>query len=171
MMKTSASAWRTKASSNCTDGGRALRVDVDQDVHPLVQVAQDRLTQRAVIFSMDLGVLEKLSGLDAREKIRLGKKMIIFAIDLAGARRASRAGNGINEIGSLAERVTERRFPRAGWSRDDEKNAVAAEFLTQDFEFVRVSSPLRTCRPRRGGRFRRRPLSRLTYSVPGKFPE
>ena len=100
---------------------------------------------------MDLGVLQKLSGLDAREKIRSGKKVIIFAIDLAGARRASRAGDGVNEIGRLAESVTERRFPRAGWSGDDEKNAVAAEFLTQDFEFVRESSPLRTCRPRRGG--------------------
>ena len=66
MMKTSASAWRTKAIVELPDGRRALRVDVDQDVDPLVQIAHDRLAQRAVILSVDLGVLEKFSGLDAR---------------------------------------------------------------------------------------------------------
>ena len=61
---------------------------------------------------MDLGVLEEFPGRDAREEIRLGQEMVIFALDLAGARRARRAGDRINKIGRLAERVAERRLSR-----------------------------------------------------------
>ena len=68
MIKTSASAWRTKASSNCRIGGRALRVDVDQDIHALVQIAQNRFAQRAVIISVHFGVLQKFSRFDSRPR-------------------------------------------------------------------------------------------------------
>ena len=107
------------------DRGRALRVDVDQHIDAAFQICHDRFAQRAVILSVHLGVLQKLSRLDPGEKICLGKKLIIFAIDFAGARRARRAGDGINKFGRLAERVTERRFARAGWRGDDEKNSVS----------------------------------------------
>ena len=103
-------------------------IDVDQDVDPLLQIAHDRLAQRCRnTFRARSACSRILRAFDARAKIGFGKKVIILAIDLAGARRASRAGNGVNEIGRLAERVTERRFARAGGSGDDEKNSVAAE--------------------------------------------
>ena len=60
------------------------------------------------------------------EKFRLGQEMIIFALDLAGARRARRAGNGVNEIRRLAERVAKRCFAGAGRSGDDKQNSVTA---------------------------------------------
>jgi hypothetical protein len=62
---------------------------------------------------MDVCVFEKIAGFYARSEIFLGDKMIILAIDLAGARRPRGAGNGVNEVGRLAQGITERRLPRA----------------------------------------------------------
>jgi hypothetical protein len=78
-----------------------------------VQVVEDRIAQCAVEFSVHVGVLEEFPGGNAGEKIGLGKEMIILAVNLAGARRTCRARDGINEVGRLAKRVTECRFPGA----------------------------------------------------------
>jgi hypothetical protein len=39
--------------------------------------------------------------------------MIILAFDLPGPRRPRRAGNGVDEVGRLAERVAQRCLPGA----------------------------------------------------------
>ena len=65
------------------------------------------------------GVLEKLARLHSREKILFGKKAVVFAVDLARARRTGGAGNGIDEIGGLAKGVAQRRFTGARWRGDD----------------------------------------------------
>src|SRR5205085_6498800 len=76
-------------------------------------VAASRSNARA------LSVFEKLARLYSREKIILGKKAVIFAVDFACARRTGGAGNGINEIGCLPKCVAQRGFTRARWGGDD----------------------------------------------------
>ena len=127
MMKTSAQRLADKRVVELTDGRCALRVDVDQDVHPVLQVGSGSAHAACRNTAPCTFACSKNSpALTRARKSDLGQKVIIFAIDFAGARRASCAGNGINEIRRLAECITERRFSRAGWSRDDEKNPVAA---------------------------------------------
>ena len=92
---------------------------------------------------MHFCVLQKFPRRDARAKFRLGKEMIIFAVDFAGARRARRAGNGVDEVRRLAERVAKRRLAGAGWRGDNKQNSVARELLTQGSGFVRGFFPAR----------------------------
>ena len=77
----------------------ALRVDVDQNIHfQFFKFVNDRFAQGAVMVSVHLCVLQKFSRFrDALAEIRLGKKLIILAIDLAGSRRTRGAGDGINK--------------------------------------------------------------------------
>ena len=104
------------------DRGRALGVDVDQHIDALLQIgaaaapARCRNNARAPWRARGIRPPPR-----ARRKFGLGKKMIIFAVDLAGARRARGAGNRVNEIRRLAERVAEGRLAGAGRRGDDEQ--------------------------------------------------
>ena len=115
-------------------------------------------------------MFQKFARLDSREELRLGQEMIILAFDFAGARRPRRAGNGVNEIRRLAQRIAQRRLAGARWRGDDEQNSGAGELITQGFGFVRGSSPSRLCRRRRAAKSRRRSTLRRACSVRGKFP-
>jgi hypothetical protein len=109
------------------------------------------------------GMLEKFARFHARPKVILGKKAVILALNLTGARRTGCAGNRINEIGSLAERIAQRRFPGAGWRGKDKQNSVTREFVTQGFALVREFSPARSCTLPPAEKCPRHSLSPLVY--------
>ena len=114
MIKTSASAWRIKASSNSRIAAAPCVSMSIRTSTPLCRSLRIGSRKRSVILAVDLGVLQKFARLDPAQEIRLGKKVIIFALNFAGARRARRAGNGVNKIRRLAERVAKGRLARAG---------------------------------------------------------
>jgi len=101
------------------NGGCTLGVDVDQNIHAFFQIIDQRLSQRTVVMIVNFSVLEKLARLYSSEKIIFGKKAIIFAVDLACARRTGGAGDGINEIGRLPKCVAQRGFTCARRGGDD----------------------------------------------------
>src|SRR5438067_8536709 len=105
------------------------------------------------------GMLEEFAGFHAREKIILGKEAVILALNLTGARGTGCAGNRINEIGSLAERIAQCRFPCAGWRGNDKQNSVTRKLVTQGFALVREFSPARSCTLPPAEKYRRRSLS------------
>src|SRR5438477_9010481 len=109
---------------------------------------------------MHFGVLKKFTRPYSRQKIRFGKKAVIFAFDLAGAGWSSGAGNGVNEIGRLPKSVTQGGFTCARWRGDDKQNSVAREFVTQGFAPAPESSPARSCTLPPAARFRHHSLSR-----------
>jgi len=120
------------------DAGGAERIDIEQDIDAMLELRDDGGLERAVMVAVDLGVFQKISGLDVGLKVFLGEKMVILAIDLSGPRGAGRARDGVNKIRLLAERGNERGFSRAGGGGDDEKNAGALDVeVTQCWQVVR----------------------------------
>ena len=95
---------------------------------------------------MHLRMFQKIAGFEFRAKIRIRKKLIMFAVNFTAARRSRGAGDGIEKIGGLSERFNQRGFARARWRGDDEENSVAAELFTQGFELAHESSRVRLCR-------------------------
>ena len=96
--------------------------------------------------------------------------MIILTFDFAGARRSRGAGNGVDEIGRLSQRIAQCRLAGARWRGDNKQNPRARELITQGFGFARGFFPIPICRQRHVGKLRRRSISRQAYSVPEKFP-
>ena len=143
------------------NGGRALGVDVDQNIDAVFQIRKQRFAQRSIIISMDLRVFEKIAGLRPRVKIGGGQKLIIFAFNLSGAWRPRRARDRVNKIGALAKGLDECRLSCAGWRGNDEKNSVTAELFIQGSGLAREFSPAPLCRRRRAAKWEHRlPLRR-----------
>ena len=140
------------------NGGGALCVDVDQNIHSVFQILQNRFAYCAVKILVHLRVLQKIAGFDSRVKIRRRNKSVILAVNLAGARCSRRARNGIKEIWIFAQRLDERGLSRTRWSGNDEENALAAELATQGFAPARESSPIRPCSQSRVARSRHHSL-------------
>ena len=68
-----------------------------------VQHVHDRLAQRAVEVSVDLGVFEEGILRDQLAETRHREKVVIEAVLLLAARRARGAGDGILHVGVLLE--------------------------------------------------------------------
>ena len=62
-MKTSVSACRMNSIVAIADGGRALRVDIDQHIDAVFQVVHKRFPQRSVEMLVHLCVLQKFAAL------------------------------------------------------------------------------------------------------------
>jgi len=75
------------------DGGRALHVNVEDDVLALVDEHDDIAAARAVVVSVNEGVLKKFAGGEGGVKLCRGKEAVIDAVLLAGARGAAGAGD------------------------------------------------------------------------------
>ena len=121
-MKTSQSALRMNAIVVVANRGRALGVDIDQDIDAVVEIGREsararcRSNARALSRAREIHRPRRV----ARKSV-LGEEVIIFAFDLAGARRARGARDGVNEIRRLPQRVAECRLARAGRRGDDEQ--------------------------------------------------
>ena len=107
------------------DGGGALHVDIDEDVDAFAEVIDDGLADGAVVVVVDARVFEEVAGRDAVLEFGEVHEMVILAVDLAGAGRAGRAGDGVEGVGRLPQRTANGRFAGAGRSGDDEENAEA----------------------------------------------
>ena len=60
-----------------------------------------------------LCVLKEFAGLDPDDEIRFRHKLVIFTINLAGARRARGAGDGVNEFRGFTQGFHQRGFAGA----------------------------------------------------------
>jgi hypothetical protein len=107
------------------DRGGALDIDVQENVDTLVEMIEDGRAEGAVGMAVNVGVFEEFVVLYAAGEFFLREEVVILAVDLAGARRPGGAGDGVNEIGRLAQGIAKRRLARSGWSGDDEENAAA----------------------------------------------
>jgi len=74
-----------------------------------------------------LRVFEKIAGFEFRVKIRIREELIMFAINFTTAWRSRSAGDRIEKIGILSQRLNQRGFACARWRGDDEKNSAAAK--------------------------------------------
>ena len=127
MMKTSVSAWRMKVSSQLRIGGGALRVDIDQNIDAVFQIGPESVCAMSRNNAPCTFACSRNSPASTRvEKFLFGKEMIIFAFDFPGARRARRAGNGVNKVRRLAKRIAKRRLAGAGWRGNNKQNSVTA---------------------------------------------
>ena len=90
-MKTSTSASMTKGSPQVADRGRALGIDVDEDIDTLAKIVDHRRLESSVFAAVHFGILEKLAGGHTTVELLVAEKVIVLAPDFTGARRACRA--------------------------------------------------------------------------------
>ena len=64
---------------------------------------------------MHLRVFQKIASFESRVKVRIREELIMFAIDFTAAWRARSAGDRIEKIGVLSQRLNQRGFACARW--------------------------------------------------------
>jgi len=62
-----------------------------------MKIRQHRFAQCAVIIAMHLRVLQKMADFQLCEKLCVGEKVIMRAVNLTGSWRSCRAGDGIKK--------------------------------------------------------------------------
>ena len=109
------------------DARRAKRVHIEQDIHTGREVLQHGGFQRSIKTTVNFRVFEKIPRINVALEFLYAQKKVIFAVNLSGPWRAGGAGNGVNEILLVAERVDERCLASSGRGGDDEEDAFAMD--------------------------------------------
>src|SRR5712691_1823363 len=104
---------------------RALIVDVEDDVLPVMQAGDDLSFRSPVQLLMNESPLEKFPGVGHGLKLLMGNEIVVFPLHLAGTRVPGRMRDGKVQVDPdglelFAGLVDECRLPRAGRAGDDE---------------------------------------------------
>jgi hypothetical protein len=73
-------------------------------------------------------VLQKITDIYSRTKIRIRKKSVMFSLNFPGPRRSRRTGDGIEKVSGFPQGLNNGGLSRAGWSGNDEEDSVTFEF-------------------------------------------
>ena len=119
------------------DHGSAAGVNINEDVHAAAEAFDDGGFESAVEVAMDFGMFEELAILHAGGEFFTGKEEVVFAVDFARAGGACGAGDGVDEVGFLAQGGCESGFSGAGGSGEDEEDAIGSGEITRHWPVVR----------------------------------
>ena len=89
--------------------GRALNVDVEQDVLPGFQGFEHGGQRRPVIIAVHVGPFREKSGFPAAEELFDRKEMVVLAVRFMAARGPGGAGDGIGEVREFVPQALDER--------------------------------------------------------------
>ena len=106
----------------------ALHVDLENDVHSLVEHARHERGGRSVQVAVNLGPLEKGARVATALEFVARDEEVIDAVPLLPPRRARRDGHrGDEPRGALENAIDDGRLARPGRARDDDEERSARD--------------------------------------------